>query len=164
MGTNRLNVPRGQISKITKLCNYTSPQIQWERIYDLAKTVVTQGVLCIGLLGSMALCGHPGILHVSNDNLQWRESGLGTLVRWDWPLEQEHLSPFMVMAHQPLLGLSGSAPSVRKDTQSGLVARYRGCVTKITSWRAEETRWTTMVNRRNLLLSLLFLKVYLADL
>ena len=52
--------------------------------------------------------------------------------------------------------LSGSTPSVREDTQSGPLARYRGCVTEITRWRTEETRWTTMVNRRNLLLSLLF--------
>ena len=55
--------------------------------------------------------------------------------------------------------LSGSTPSVREDTQSGLVTRYRGCVTEITSWRAGETRWATMINRRNLLLSLLFPKV-----
>ena len=57
------------------------------------------------------------------------------------------------------IALSGSTPSVREDTQSGLVTRYRGCVTEITSWRAGETRWATMINRRNLLLSLLFPKV-----
>ena len=50
---------------------------------------------------------------------------------------------------------------IQKSKISGsvLVARYRGCVTEINSWRAEETRWTTMFNRRNLLLSLLFPKV-----
>jgi hypothetical protein len=46
--------------------------------------------------------------------------------------------------------------------RSGLVARYRGCVTEITIWRAEETM-TNMVNRRNLVLSLLFPKMCSTD-
>ena len=45
----------------------------------------------------------------------------------------------------------------------GLVARYRGCVTEVTSWRADETRWTNMGNRRNLVLSLLFPKMCSTD-
>ena len=55
---------------------------------------------------------------------------------------------------------------IQKSKISGsvLVARYRGCVTEINSWRAEETRWTTMFNRRNLLLSVLFPKVCLTNL
>ena len=48
-----------------------------------------------------------------------------------------------------------------KISGSVLVARYRGCVTEKTSWSAEETRWNTMVNRRNHILPLLFPKVCL---
>ena len=47
--------------------------------------------------------------------------------------------------------LSGSTPSVRDDTQSGLVTRYRGCVTEITRWRApHEPPVELYVCRRNL--------------
>ena len=43
------------------------------------------------------------------------------------------------------------------------MTRYISCVTKITSWWMGETRWSTMVDRRKLLLSVLFPMVYLPN-